>query len=467
MSEGFWHAAAGPPEEPAAAPEIPSEPPSLSGQLPSQPSASSGELSPQPSPPAGELSLVPALSGELPAEPPSPSGEFPPAPPPLPGGLPADPGRTGSPGRHGLGGRRLAAYALTLALVSALAGGLVGGYVVSRTSGNGVAPGFSLGTVPGAITDRPPASVAGIAAGVLPSVVMIKVDGSEGTGSGFIIHGGYVITDNHVVTLDGRLPHASLQIVFNSGRAVPAKLIGTDLFSDIAVLRPRVTGRLPALSLGNSGSVEVGDPVVAFGSPLGLAGTVTSGIISALGRPVRPGGVQGVATQAFINAIQTDAPINPGNSGGPLVNGQGQVIGVNAAIATVGDPLAGQSGSIGLGFAIPINQARLIATEIIRTGRATHAVIGVMLDSAYKGSGAQIDTAVRRGVFAVTPRGPAAKAGLRPGDVIVSFGGQRITSATTLIQAIRSRNPGTRVAVVFLRGGVRHLVSLTLGSAPS
>jgi putative serine protease PepD len=365
------------------------------------------------------------------------------------------------------GGRRLAAFALALALVSALAGGLVGGYIVSRTSTGEVIPGFSLGTVPPALTNRPASSVAGIAARILPGVVMIKVDGSQGTGSGFIIHGGYVITDNHVVTLDGRLPHASLQVVFNGGRVVPARLIGTDPYSDIAVIRPRVTGRLPALSLGNSAGVEVGDPVVAVGSPLGLAGTVTSGIVSALDRPVQPSNVQGVAAQAFINAIQTDAPINPGNSGGPLVNGQGQVIGVNAAITTLGDPLTGQSGSIGLGFAIPINQARLVATEIIRTGKATHAVIGAMLDGSYTGSGAQIVTAARRGTFAVTPRGPAARAGLRPGDVIVSFGGQRITNVTGLIQAIRTRNPGMRVTVIFLRLGVRHVASLTLGSAPS
>src|ERR1022692_1515633 len=244
MSEGFGHAAVGTPGEPAAAaPELPVAP-----ALPPESPASSGEVPLEPSSPSGEVPLVP----------PSPSGEPPPAPPPLPGELLPRPAQAQSPGRHALGGRRLAVFALTLALASALAGGLVGGYVVSRTSGDGVSPGFSLGTVPGALTDRPPASVAGIAARVLPSVVMIRVDGSEGTGSGFIIRGGYVITDNHVVTLDGRLQHASLQVVFNSGRTVPAKLIGTDPFSDIAVIRPRVTGRLPALSLGNSAGVQVG-----------------------------------------------------------------------------------------------------------------------------------------------------------------------------------------------------------------
>jgi putative serine protease PepD len=455
------------PEPAGAAPESPLVPPVPAAPLPSSvpplPAAlSAGPASVPPLPAA--LSAGPAPVPPVPA---APAAGLSSEPPPFPAELSADPPRGESAGRHSLGGRRLAVFALTLALVSALAGGLIGGFIVSRTSDDGVAPGFSLGTVPPGLTNRPPASVAGIAARVLPAVVMIKVDGSQGTGSGFIIQGGYVITDNHVVTLDGRLRNASLKVVFNDGRSVSATLIGTDPYSDIAVIRPQVTGRLPALSLGNSAGVEVGDPVVAFGSPLGLAGTVTSGIVSALHRPVQPGGVQGVAAQAFISAIQTDAPINPGNSGGPLVNGQGEVIGVNAAIETLGDPLAGQSGSIGLGFAIPINQVRLIATEIIRTGRATHAVIGAMLDSTYRGSGAKILAMAQRGTFAVTPRGPAAMAGLRPGDVIVSFGGQRITSAAALTEAIRSRDPGARVTVVFLRAGLRHVVMLTLGSAPS
>jgi putative serine protease PepD len=410
-----------------------------------------------------------AAPGPEPPLPGEPASEPPPPPPPLPGELASEPAAVGSPGRPALGGRRLAILALALALVSALAGGLVGGYIASRPAEDGVTvPGFSLGTVPPALTNRPPGSVAGIAARVLPGVVMIKVAGGQGTGSGFIIQGGYVITDNHVVTLDGRVHHASLQVIFNDGRSVPGKLVGADPYSDIAVIRPQVTGHLPALSLGNSAGVEVGDPVVAFGAPLGLAGTVTSGIVSAVGRPVQPGGVQGVAADAFINAIQTDAPINPGNSGGPLVNGAAQVIGMNAAIATVSnDRLTGQSGSIGLGFAIPINQARLIATEIIRTGKAAHAIIGAMIDGSYPGFGARIEVPVRRGTLALTPRGPAARAGLRPGDVIVSFAGQRIANISALIQAIRSRQPGMRVTVVFLRHGVRHVASLTLGSAPS
>ncbi len=378
----------------------------------------------------------------------------------------APPGGLRRPGR--LARSRLMVVAVITMVISALAGGLIGGYISSSAAGT--QPSYSLGTVPPALTTRPPDSVAGIAARVLPSVVMIKVDGAEGTGSGFIISGGYIVTHNHVVTLDGQLTHATLQVVFNGGQTEPARLVGTDPYSDIAVIMPQQAPHVPALTLGNSTGVQVGDPVVAFGSPLGLAGTVTSGIVSALNRPLQTAaGSTGSASQVFYDAIQTDAPINPGNSGGPLVNGQAQVIGVTSAIDTLGgDPAIGvQGGSIGLGFAIPINQARLVATELIRTGQAAHAVLGALISTSYRGTGAQIALLRVGGVPPVSPGGPAARAGLRPGDVIIRFAGQQIGNATALLDAVRSRQPGTRVPVTFTRHGVSHTATLTLGSAES
>ena len=247
-----------------------------------------------------------------------------------------------------LRGGRLALMAGVLALACTILGGVIGGYIALQTQNNRTDPSYSVGTVPSAAASRPAASVAGIAARVTPSVVMIKVNGSQGTGSGFIIRGGYIVTDNHVVTLDNQVPDAAIRVYFSNGRSVPGTLVGRDPYADIAIIKAEGVGRLPALTLGNSTGVAVGDPVIAIGSPLGLADTVTSGIVSAVDRPVQPGQSSGVAPQVFFDAIQTDAPINPGNSGGPLVNAKGEVIGIDAAIDTLGqNPLTGtQGGSI-------------------------------------------------------------------------------------------------------------------------
>jgi S1-C subfamily serine protease len=377
--------------------------------------------------------------------------------------------RLTGPVRHLFGGElrggRLALVVSVLALACTLLGGVIGGYVALRAQSAQTDPTYSVGTVPRAQTGRPAGSVAGLAARVTPSVVMIKVNGGQGTGSGFIIRGGYIVTDNHVVTLDNQVSNAAIRVYFSNGASAAGRLVGRDPFADIAIIKTDTSGRLPALTLGNSAGVAVGDPVIAVGSPLGLADTVTSGIVSAVNRPVQPGDTAGTTPQVYFDAIQTDAPINPGNSGGPLLNAKGQVIGVDAAIDTLGDnPLTGtQGGSIGLGFAIPINQARRVAVELIRTGHSTHAVLGANVNAGWGGNGAQI-TASKA---AITPGGPAAAAGLRPGDVITRFGRQPVANANALLDAVRSAMPGAKVSVTFSRGGQQHTASLRLGSAPS
>jgi putative serine protease PepD len=364
---------------------------------------------------------------------------------------------------------RMLAAAGGLALACTLLGGVAGGIIAVQSLDGATSPGYSLGTVPPGIANRPAASVAGIAARVLPSVVTLKVDGSAGTGSGFVIRGGYVVTDNHVVTLDGQVTHPVIQVIFSGGKAVRGMLVGRDPYADIAVVKPVGVSNLPSLRLGNSGGVEVGDPVIAVGSPLGLAGTVTSGIVSAVDRPVQPILGSGSVPQVFFDAIQTDAPINPGNSGGPLVNARGQVIGVDAAIDTLGgDPLTGsQGGNIGLGFAIPINQARRVVVELIRTGHSEHAVIGAAISMGYPGPGAQIVHAGHSGPRAVAPGGPAARAGLRPGDVITWVNRLPIGNPAGLLDAISSLPPHQRIKLTFVRAGQTYTVTLRLGSAPS
>jgi putative serine protease PepD len=310
--------------------------------------------------------------------------------------------------------------------------------------------------------------VAAIAAGVLPSVVSIEVrsPGGRESGSGFIVSdAGDILTNHHVISsaVDG---DADITVTFSDGQGVPARIVGTDPASDVAVVKvDSVRGLRPA-SLGDSGDVAVGDPVVAIGSPLGFAGTVTSGIISALNRPVTPRG-SGGSSEAFINAIQTDAAINPGNSGGPLVNSAGQVIGINSAIAAPSGISTSQAGSVGLGFAIPINHAKRIAEQLIKTGKASHTVIGVLVDTRYTGPGARISDSGPDGGPSISPGGPAESAGLKPGDVITSLGGTKVGDSDELVVAIRQYLPGDVVEVRYIREGVEHTVRVKLGSSDS
>ena len=338
-------------------------------------------------------------------------------------------------------------------LIAVLAGSIGGALGVNASGGdlfNRVQLVSSTSTI-----QRAPDSVAGIAQRVLPSVVSIStrsIDGA-GTGSGFVIDSnGYILTNNHVIS-DAAQSGGSIQVSLNDGTFYSAKVIGRDASYDLAVLKISASG-LKALQFGDSDAVAVGDSVIAIGSPLGLSGTVTTGIISAKNRAVTAG--ESNTESAFINALQTDAAINPGNSGGPLVDATGAVIGVNSAIASLGT--TSQIGSIGLGFAIPINQARKTADQLIKNGVATYPVIGVSLNMNFTENGAQVSTNGR----GILSGGPAAKAGLRGGDVIISIDGKEIYSPEELIVSIRAKNVGDRVTLGFLRDGVKKTVTLTL-----
>ncbi|MFG3190730.1 S1C family serine protease [Streptomyces omiyaensis] len=358
--------------------------------------------------------------------------------------------------------------ALAFALVTGVIGGGVGAYV-ERNGGIGSVqlPQAGAGT-----SDRAPDSVAGIAARALPGVVTLHVSGggSAGTGTGFVLDNrGHILTNNHVV--DAAATSGDITVTFSSGETASAKLIGKDTGYDLAVVRVTGVSGLQPLPLGNSDDVRVGDPVVAIGAPFDLSNTVTSGIISAKERPITAGGEKGDGSDiSYVDALQTDAPINPGNSGGPLLDGKGRVIGINSAIRAAGgsgegDGGTGQAGSIGLGFAIPVNQGKRVAEELINTGKATHPVIGVSLDMQFNGDGARVGDKGKDGTASVTPGGPAAKAGLRPGDVITKVDGQRVHNGEELIVKIRAHRPGDKLALTLTRDGRELTRTVTLGSA--
>ncbi|MEU5398510.1 trypsin-like peptidase domain-containing protein [Streptomyces sp. NPDC005963] len=364
-------------------------------------------------------------------------------------------------------GRRTGALLVGAVLLALVAGG-IGGGVGAYIERHGGITQIELDQAPPDDGDRAPTSVAGIAARALPSVVTLHVSGGgeQGTGTGFVLdRKGHILTNNHVVDPAGS--SGDISVTFSGGETARATLVGKDSGYDLAVVKVTGVSGLTPLPLGNSDSVRVGDPVVAIGAPFDLQNTVTSGIISAKERPITAGGEKGDGSDvSYVDALQTDAPINPGNSGGPLVDLQARVIGINSAIRAADTGGAeGQSGSIGLGFAIPINQGKRVAEELINTGKATHPVIGVSLDMKYTGDGARVGDKGKDGTPSVTPGGPSAKAGVKPGDVITKVDGQRVHSGEELIVKIRSHRPGDTLELTLTRAGKERSLTLTLGSA--
>ncbi|MFI0940958.1 trypsin-like peptidase domain-containing protein [Streptomyces sp. NPDC021020] len=377
-------------------------------------------------------------------------------------GQPAPVPPEGGRKRRGIGG--LVAAVLVAALVAGGVGGGIGYWAAEHNDKNDtsasttVADGGSQKAL-----NRAPTSVAGIANTALPRVVTIKASGSQesGTGTGFVYDTqGHILTNNHVVApaADG----GKLTVTFSNGKTYDAEVIGRAQGYDVAVIKLKNASgvKLSPLPLGNSDNAAVGDATIAIGAPFGLSGTVTTGIVSAVHRPVASSDGQG-SQASYMSAIQTDASINPGNSGGPLLNANGAVIGINSAIQPGGNTQPGsQGGSVGLGFAIPINQAKRVADELIKTGKPVYPVMEVQVDSQYQGDGAKIAS----GSEGVTAGGPGDKAGLRPGDVITEFDHTIVDSDETLIGEIWQHQPDEKVTVTYTRDGSTHTTTVTLGS---
>ncbi|WP_344294024.1 S1C family serine protease, partial [Streptomyces synnematoformans] len=403
-------------------------------------------------------------------------------PPTQPGWGSAQPpgggGWDAAPRPSGNGGRRtgtLVAATLVAALLGGGIGGGIGYWAAERDDDPGSASTTVSGTQDGQEIENPPGSVAGIADKALPSVVTIEAGGAgdsgtgqEGaaTGTGFVYDKqGHILTNNHVVA--GAEGAGSLTATFSNGKTYDAEVVGQASGYDVAVIKlaDPSGAELTPLPLGDSDKVDVGDQTIAIGSPFGLSGTVTTGIVSAKHRPVASGDATG-QQESYMNALQTDASINPGNSGGPLLDHAGNVIGINSAIrpADSGSPFGGgQGGSIGLGFAIPINQADWVAGTLIDTGEPVYAIIGVSVDNSYRGKGAKISESANGAGEPVTPGGPAADAGLASGDVITRLDDTVIDSGPTLIAQLWSHKPGDKVEITYERGGDQQTTEVTLG----
>jgi putative serine protease PepD len=354
---------------------------------------------------------------------------------------------------------------LVTALVAALVGGGVGAGTVAiadRNKGT-IDAGLKITNDTGVPAAKTDGTIGAAADKIRPSVVTIDISSGQsgGTGSGVIIRkDGYILTNDHVVSLAAS--GGSIQVTLSDGRIGKGTIIGRDTSDDLAVIKVSGLSNLTAAVFGKSSSLTVGQTVVAVGAPLGLSDTVTSGIVSNTARPVRSGDND----QAVFEAIQTDAAINPGNSGGPLVDLNGSVVGINAAIATDnsggGLQIPGQSqqsGNIGIGFAIPSDEASRIASELIANGKAYHAILGVSVTSNASTTTAGV------ALSAITAGGAGAKAGLKVGDLVTSVDGTRVTTADALIAAIRARAPGQRIKVTFTRDGKSNSVLVTLGKS--
>lgn len=375
--------------------------------------------------------------------------------------------------RRTWGGAAIAAGVVAAALVGGGAGAVVEHHYGSNTTR--VVSALAQQPAHNAARQAPAGSVQQVAAQVLPSVVSITVatqgSGDEGTGI-VLTSDGEILTNNHVVAAAAG-GAGTITVTLNTERSVSGRIVGRDPITDLAVVKAAGVSNLTPATIGRSSDLAVGQAVVAVGSPLGLSGTVTSGIVSALNRPVQTanseqqpplgqGGRSQSAQATVIDAVQTDAAINPGNSGGPLVNMSGQVVGINSAIASLGSAAqsGGQSGSIGVGFAIPIDEARPIVKQLADGQTATHAQLAVTVTDRSSSTGVGAGALLRT----VEASGPARTAGLRGGDVIAKLDGRPIDSAESLIAAVRSHRPGDKVTVTYTSSGSQHTTTVTLGS---
>jgi putative serine protease PepD len=398
--------------------------------------------------------------------------------------------------------RSLAVPIIAAAVVAALLGGGVGAGVATWavTSQTAQQTSTDTGSHQTITVSNPDGTdvVTAVAAKAADSVVTISVaaGNSGGTGSGVILNSdGYVLTNTHVVTLDGSSADGAIEVTTADGRIFTAKLVGLDPIVDLAVIKLENASNLTPIEWGDSDSLEVGDQVVAIGAPLGLSNTVTDGIVSALGRSIQiqssavpdsgdadqtpdqdqnggqgpfdfwqldpgRGSSGGQSSTISLPVIQTDAAINPGNSGGALLNDTGQLVGINVAIAsTGGSSSGGQSGSIGVGFSIPSSLAKRVAQEIIENGEATHGLLGATVSTATSDDSDVVGAVIQD----VTSGGAAADAGLKKGDVVTEFNGVAIANSTDLTAQVRALASGSTAKLSYQRDGKAATVEVKLG----